>query len=174
MLKEWFKLFSGLLLLPFLACGQVKKDWPTVGNDSLDGKIKFYLSNSVPFLTVDELKDGFKDYVLLDTRTEEEYNVGCIPGAIFVGEKLEELPEDLDEDTPIVLYCSIGYRSEKAGERLIEKGYKNVYNLYGSIFEWVNKGYKIEHKDGSTSDTIHTYNKRWSKFITNDSIQSKW
>ena len=39
----------------------------------------------------------------------------------------------------IVLYCSIGYRSEKIGEKLVEMGYGHVFNLYGGIFEWVNR-----------------------------------
>ena len=40
----------------------------------------------------------------------------------------------------IIVYCSIGVRSEDIGEKLKELGYTKILNLYGGIFDWKNKG----------------------------------
>ena len=52
--------------------------------------------------------------------------------------KITRLPE-VDKNTPIVVYCSVGYRSEKIGEKLRKAGYTNVTNLFGGLFTWANE-----------------------------------
>jgi len=74
----------------------------------------------------------------------------------------------------MVVYCSIGYRSEKIGEKLLRLGYKNVYNLYGSIFEWANEKYQLVGSNGKTTNRVHSYNKSWSKWVTNEEIKTVW
>ena len=46
--------------------------------------------------------------------------------------------EDIARESTIVVYCSVGYRSEKIAEELDKLGFTNVSNLYGGIFEWIN------------------------------------
>jgi hypothetical protein len=65
------------------------------------------------------------------------------------------------------VYCSIGYRSEKIGEQLQKLGYKNVYNLYGSLFAWVNRGYEVVDINNKSTYTVHGYDAKWAKWITN-------
>jgi len=65
-----------------------------------------------------------------------------------------------------VVYCSVGVRSEIIAHRIIEKGYTNVYNLYGGIFEWKNNGFQVMDTLGNTTEKVHTYNKEWSKWLT--------
>ena len=74
--------------------------------------------------------------------------------------------EDLDKDKPVILYCSVGYRSEKIGERLQEMGFTEVYNLYGGIFDWKNKDNPVVNTHQNPTDSVHTYNKNWSKWLT--------
>ena len=75
---------------------------------------------------------------------------------------------------PIILYCSIGYRSEKIGEQLKERGFTEVYNLYGSIFEWVNQDKPIVDESGEETKKIYTYSWMWSKWMMNSEYQQIW
>ncbi|WP_245157047.1 rhodanese-like domain-containing protein [Anaerovorax sp. IOR16] len=76
--------------------------------------------------------------VILDVRTQEEYNAGHISGAILVpnetikDNKPDKLP-DLDEE--ILIYCRSGNRSQQAAEKLLKIGYTNVYD-FGGIQDW--------------------------------------
>ena len=65
-----------------------------------------------------------------------------------------------------LVYCSIGVRSENIGEKLQQLGYTNVYNLYGGIFEYKNEGGTVYNLQNKPTDSVHTYNKKWSKYLT--------
>ena len=122
-------------------------------------------TKSVPYITVEELEIS-KNYILLDARESKEFNVSHIKDAINVGfEKFntKKISSVLtDKEATIIVYCSIGVRSEKIGEKLLKLGYKNVYNLYGGIFEWKNKDGILVDKNNQTTDKVHTFNKEWS------------
>lgn len=141
-------------------------------NPEFNRKVSKLLNFSVDVIGVDDIKDKLDNYTLLDIREEEEYNVSHIPGASFFGDKDPnwDMLAKIDKDEPIILYCSIGYRSEKMGEKLMERGFTNVRNLYGSIFEWANKGLPMENAKGETVPAVHGYNKRWSKWVNNTDI----
>jgi rhodanese-related sulfurtransferase len=123
---------------------------------------------TVPYITPEELKSK-KNYVILDSREAKEYQVSHLKKAIHVGyDKFNSkivLDAVKDFETPIVVYCSIGVRSEIIGEKLLKLGYKNVYNLYGGIFDWKNKEFKVENGDNKETDSIHTFNKNWSFYL---------
>ena len=72
----------------------------------------------------------------------------------------------VDKETTIVVYCSVGYRSEKVGERLKKAGFKKVLNLYGGIFDWVNKGFPVYDNSGNQTKKVHAYDKSWGKWLT--------
>ncbi|OGW17122.1 MAG: hypothetical protein A2X56_00240 [Nitrospirae bacterium GWC2_57_13] len=81
-----------------------------------------------------ELKKGF---VLLDVRTNKEFDQGRIPGAVHVpltevGTRVKKLKKDKE----VVVYCQSGTRSIWAIKRLIGMGYKNLYNLKGGYNAW--------------------------------------
>lgn len=123
---------------------------------------------TVPYITVDELKVK-KYYQLLDAREPNEYEVSHIENAVFVGfltfdpGTIEMLVPDKNET--LVIYCSIGVRSEMIGEKLQKLGYYNVYNLYGGIFQWKNSGGKVVDSKNHVTDKVHTYNKEWSAYL---------
>jgi rhodanese-related sulfurtransferase len=86
---------------------------------------------------------GNEDFVLLDIRTESEYDAGHIQGAQwFPRGKLEYYIQDLikDPNSRIVLYCRTGGRSALATLTLKDMGYKNVVDLDGGFKEWVAAG----------------------------------
>ena len=63
------------------------------------------------------------------------------------------------------MYCSIGARSENVGEKFIKKGYTNVFNLYGGIFEWKNLGYQVYDSNGSETENVHVYSEEWGVWL---------
>ena len=70
-------------------------------------------------------------------------------------------------DMPIVAYCSVGYRSSELVQKLTERGFTNVKNLDGSIFEWANRGYPVE-RDGEEVREVHPFDDRWGTLLHED------
>ena len=121
---------------------------------------------SVPYITVQTLKMEYDDYTILDTRKKPEYEVSHLSGAIWAGEKLNlELLKDVSREKPIVVYCSVGIRSEDFGEELLKAGYEKVLNLYGSIFSWKDAGYEVIDVNGSKTEQVHVFSKEWEKYL---------
>lgn len=162
---RFFILFFGIQLS---ACAQdIPEKRPTIEKKDFDDRLTTLLNFTVPLLGVDELKEQQEDWYILDAREKEEYQVSHIPNARYIGyKKFEEaMLEDIPKNAKVVVYCSVGYRSEKIGEKLKVAGYENIYNLYGSIFEWVNAGNEVEDDNGQKTNRIHTYNKKWSQWV---------
>ena len=120
------------------------------------------------------LKAGSVNILLLDVRTAEEFNgtapdkFGRLKNAINIPvQQLQTRIKELDtyKDREIIVYCSVGKRSEDIGEKLINAGYKNVKNLYGGIFEWVNEALPIVDNSGKQTNKIHAYSKDWGVWV---------
>ena len=77
------------------------------------------------------------DLILLDVRTQEEYDDGHIPGAVSQpSDMIEEgMPFSFDKDAEILLYCHSDKRSAEAASRLRAMGYTNVSDI-GCILDW--------------------------------------
>ncbi len=131
---------------------------------SIDSVLQKYNNHSVPYIQVEELAAHYEEYVILDTRKKEEFEVSHLPGAIWVGEKFAN-PVPANKDQKIVVYCTIGVRSEDYGEQLRQAGFKNTFNLYGSIFAWKDAGQPLVDTANKTTEKVHTYNKEWSRFL---------
>jgi rhodanese-related sulfurtransferase len=80
------------------------------------------------------------DSVILDVRTEDEYNEGIIPNAInidfYKGQDFISELEKLDKNKNYFVYCRSGARSGKTCEMMNELGFENAYNLAGGILGW--------------------------------------
>lgn len=155
-----------LIVLSFLFVGQVfgqKKD--AAFEKMLDKLIDF----NVPTITVADLKSKQKKQTvyLLDARETREYNVSHLPKAKRVGYDNFSLSsvKHIPKSATIVVYCTVGYRSGKIVSKLQKAGYKNVYNLHGSIIEWANQGNRLVNSKGQTTTKVHTYSKDWSKWL---------
>lgn len=134
---------------------------------SFDLLLRNMIKKTVPTIKVRELKSKKNEFVLLDARERNEFEVSHIKNARFVGYNNFSLDsvKDLPLSTPIVVYCSIGVRSEKIGEKLIAAGYSNVKNCYGSIFEWVNEGNEVVDMEDKPTLKIHAYNQKWGVWV---------
>lgn len=125
-------------------------------------------SKTVPYITAEEFR-AKKGVIVLDSREIIEFNVNHIKDALYAGynnfDKNKITAAIPNKNANIIVYCSIGVRSEKIGEKLMNMGYKNVYNLYGGIFEWKNNNGKVIDNKGFDTDIVHTYNKSWSKYL---------
>jgi rhodanese-related sulfurtransferase len=145
---------------------------PSCSDAKFDKTVKKYLNQTVPTIDVTTAYNQKDNFIFLDSRELKEYTVSHLPKARYVGYDKFDLKtiQDIPKDKDIIVYCSIGYRSEKIGEKLIKAGYKNVKNLYGSIFEWSNRSYPLVDNAGKTTNQIHTYNGLWSKYVTNPSM----
>lgn len=168
-ISKFLSIFVSLIVFTMSGCAQPPMKQAKVQSEAFNKKLNKLLSFSVPTVNVDELAK-MDDVLILDARERKEYDVSHIPNAKFAGYKKFDKKnfKDLDKDQPIVIYCSVGYRSEKIGEKFIDMGFTNVSNLYGSIFEWVNQGHKIVDKDGNETKKVHCYNKKWSKWVDED------
>jgi rhodanese-related sulfurtransferase len=82
--------------------------------------------------------DSGDELIILDVRTQEEFDAGHIAGAILVPNEtiLDEQPELLpDLDAEILVYCRSGNRSGQAAYKLLDIGYTNVVD-FGGIIDW--------------------------------------
>lgn len=107
--------------------------------------------------------------ILLDVRTAPEYAVSHLAGARRVDPAAGRVDwlAALPKDTPIVTYCSVGYRSSDLARRLTEAGYGNIRQLDGSIFGWANAGYPLV-RDGEPTANVHPYNRRWGQLLNRE------
>ena len=139
------------------------------GQTALDSLLQKENKESIPYITVAELVQK-ENIVLLDSREKIEYETSHIENAVCVGYdkfKIKKIKKLLpkDKNTPIVVYCSLGIRSEDVGEKLKKAGYTNVYNLYGGIFEWKNQNNSVVNNKGETTENVHTFNEDWSIWL---------
>ena len=128
----------------------------------------------VPTITTDSLAERLADRtaarpVLLDARTREEYAVSHLPNARRIDPEATTFPEldTLAQNTPIVVYCSVGYRSARIAARLQKQGFTTVANLQGSIFRWANEGRRVV-RDGSPVRAVHPYDASWGTLLDDE------
>jgi rhodanese-related sulfurtransferase len=139
----------------------------TAQSKSFDLLLRSMIKKTVPLIKVQELKMQKENVILLDARERSEFEVSHLKNARHVGYNdfsLESL-KNISKNAPIVVYCSIGVRSEKIGEKLLAAGYTNVKNCYGSIFEWVNQGNEVVDMQEKPTQKIHAYNKKWGVWV---------
>lgn len=133
-MKNRFKL---LWLVPFclLAIGLA-----SCGGDTTD-EVQTQMNNTYVQISAAEAKalmDSEKDYVIIDARTQEEYDAGHIPGAVLIPEyEIADRAESKlpDKNQLILVYCRSGRRSKIASQALVDLGYTNVKE-FGGIIDW--------------------------------------
>ena len=134
----------------------VRTEFPDAPQVSISGLAKDLETQSIPPLVI-------------DVRDAEEYAVSHLPGAVHAqGSKLERLVRETGAQRPVVLYCSVGYRSSHETEKLRRKGYSNVSNLEGSIFEWANAGKPLVRGGPQSqipTDAVHPFNETWGVLL---------
>jgi rhodanese-related sulfurtransferase len=135
-----------------------------------DDHLRANLQGYIPVIAVDELKQKIErddKFYLLDARPKEAYDISHIRRARRVGYK-DFGPEKvwmLNRDTEIVVYCSVGLRSEQVGKYLQMMGFKNVRNLYGSIYEWANNDGEVVDNENQPTNRVFAEDKEKAKFL---------
>ncbi|HXV36435.1 MAG TPA: rhodanese-like domain-containing protein [Myxococcota bacterium] len=126
----------GALALALAACGEPAGDSAMAGG--------------VTTMTASELAEQISRGdapLILDVRSDEEYDAGHIPGALHIPH--DQLADRLGEigagkGDPIVVHCHSGRRAQTAEEILTQAGYSDVRDLEGHIVGWQDGGYPIE------------------------------
>ncbi len=139
-----------------------------VKSNSYNLLLKKLLKHDVPEISIDSLHKINETVLLLDAREIAEFNVSHLNNAEYVGYKTFNIDSlrNTNKNQPIVVYCSVGYRSEKITEKLMNAGFTNVKNLYGGIFEWKNKKLDVYDAKGLTNN-VHPYNSTWGIWLKN-------
>lgn len=124
------------------------------------------LDNTVPQVSTESLASEIGTVVLLDSRSRDEFETSHLQGARWVSFRKFDIDEfeDLDREAHIVVYCSVGKRSEIVGEKLQKAGFKNVQNLRGGIFQWANENRPLVDADGPTQN-VHPYDRKWGQWL---------
>jgi len=138
--------------------------------NSLQELLKKYNQETVPYMYINDLKKIAEKVILLDAREQREFEISHINNATHVGYNnfnlkkiVEVLPKD--KNSKIVVYCSLGIRSEDVAEQIKKAGFTNVFNLYGGIFEWKNYGNKIYSSNNKPTEKVHVFDKEWDVWL---------
>ena len=130
MMKLFLMVLAGLLLLT--GCGSGQKA-ATGGADRPKAVYR-----QVSAADAASLMESESDYIILDVRTQAEYDQGHIPGAVCIPNETigtEEIPALPDKDQLILVYCRSGNRSKQAAQKLAEQGYTGIVE-FGGILSW--------------------------------------
>jgi len=126
---------------------------------------------TVKQLSTDELARWLADTnrpapLLIDARNKEEFAVSQLPNAQHFDSVKQVGEAAAAKSRPIVVYCSVGYRSSAFAEKLQRAGFTNVFNLEGSIFAWANEG-KPVYRGSQKLDPpkVHPYDKKWGALL---------
>lgn len=114
-------------MLTLAACGSAG-----TSSENSDGK----LYENVSVKQAKELIDN-DEVIVIDVRTQEEYDEGHIPNATLIPEdEIDNKMEDLDKDASYLMVCRSGNRSSNASEMLAKNGFEHIKNLKGGMNEW--------------------------------------
>lgn len=127
-------------------------------NALLDGQVKE--------VSVQEATTKYPNATYLDAREKAEYKVSHIKNAKYIGYNSLDLSAvaGLDKQQTLIVYCSVGYRSEKITQKLTKAGFTDVRNLYGGIFEWKNQGHPV-YQNTLETDRVHAYDRSWGIWL---------
>lgn len=178
LLRGRWVLALGMLLLVAgtSACGQQRPATPNRSTTAYDRMLGLLYKGTVPTIQPAALATLLHEapatgsantsVLLLDTRTPAEYQVSHLRGARFVDfENFRKLElKNVARTRPVVVYCTVGARSEQVGSWLREQGFRDVRNLYGGIFQWMNEGQTVVNAQGPTTD-VHPYSVLWRPWL---------
>jgi len=156
---------TGLLLAHAACAAETSLTWPLI-----EQAIRLRYP-TVAQLPTDSLaawlaRAGTTRPLILDVRAPEEYQVSHLRDARLTPDldSALKLLKTAPADTPIVAYCSVGYRSSELAEKLRKAGYTRVFNLEGSIFAWANEGHPV-YRDTVEVEEVHPYGKPWTRLL---------
>lgn len=155
----------GLISCEFLPAQQVP-DRLVTGYAPLDKKLASLVTADANAISAQEAQQ-LSGAQYLDAREPDEYLVSHLPAARYIGYKSPDwsVLDGMDKNAPVVVYCTVGYRSERMADDLRERGFTDVRNLYGSIYAWRLAGGELLNAAGEPTDSLHTYDRKWGKLL---------
>lgn len=105
--------------------------------------------------------------LVLDARSQTEYAVSHIKTSVRIDPVAPDLTalSTISKDTPIVVYCSVGYRSAKIAQQLQKQGFTQISNLSGGLFQWANEQRPLFQDDEHLTQLVHPYDAIWGKLL---------
>lgn len=158
----YFSNFPKVLLLTLLIVTPFFTNAQSIAYKTL---LSTLYDSDFPVVKPEQIED-LSNYQVLDTREKVEFDVSHLQNANWVGYDTFDIKklEDLDKEKPVLVYCTVGARSQDIGKKLKEAGFKNVYNLYGGIIQWSNEELPLFHENKPTNK-VHTYSKSWGIWL---------
>lgn len=168
-----FKIWVGvLLLLAVVATWFVYRGYQQVSRSAtLEGygahlRDKFDSIDHISTATLASRlgSESGSDFLLVDCRSPEEFQISHIPGAMNLV-SVDEISAHLDSSGhggAIVVYGAVGHRSAKLAEGLKRRGIERVENVAGSIFKWANEERPMVDASGDPIRQVHPFNAFWS------------
>ena len=126
---------------------------------------------SVPQLRTDALAEWMQKVepalLLVDVRSPEEFEVSHLRDALNL-QTAGQIAAAINERKPArtILYCSVGFRSSRLAQALMDQGLRDVMSLEGSIFQWANEG-RVVYRGNVPVQQVHPYGKRWAGLLKN-------
>jgi rhodanese-related sulfurtransferase len=160
-MKALFIIALGISLMSLEVAAQKK-----VVRGSFNSLLKMMLKHDVKEITVPQAATK-SNVLFIDAREKKEFDVSHIKNAVFVGYEDFNISRvgNVPKGSEIIVYCSIGKRSENITEKLVKAGYTNVSNLYGGIFEWVNQGNSVVDINNKNTNKVHAYGRLWGQWL---------
>ena len=100
--------------------------------------------------------------MIIDARTPEEFEVSHIENAVLYTEKMLD---NIDENQALMIYCTVGVRSNSLANELSKKGFKHVYELKTGILGWKNESFPVVNQENELTEDVHVYNAFFSRFL---------
>lgn len=153
-------LVGTLIFFCITACTSTPLSW-----SSLKTHIRAQFPTVTHITTADFRDNYLGQSLLVDVRDQAEFSVSHINGAVHFQDAAQLAAWIKQQpNQPVVLYCSVGYRSAQMAKALQKKGIEQVVNLEGSIFEWANQGQPVVNATGPT-DKVHAFNQKWGQLL---------
>jgi rhodanese-related sulfurtransferase len=137
----------------------------------IDAFINEEIEFKVPVISCQQLRklqvNGRQKLAILDARSKKAFNISHIEEARRVGfdDFSSEKVWFVDKNTIVVIYCSLGEKSEKIALELQKMGFNNIQNLYGSIIEWVNQDLPVVDKKGEATKKVYLMSKKERRLL---------
>jgi len=166
--RHWLRGLPHLaILLATFSCIRLDADdWPTI-TDGIRQRYPEVRQITTAELATWQARPDTVQPLLLDVRSETEFAVSHLAGA----HRAEDVQSALEAianmvpGTPIVVYCSVGYRSSRLADVLQQRGITQIANLEGSLFAWANEGRAFVDRRGQPGRLVHPYNDTWAQLL---------
>ena len=97
-----------------------------------------------------------QEFIILDIREENEFDISHIAGALRFE---EDVLDTLDKNKPVLVYCTVGLRSNKFAKRLQKQGFKDIYELKNGLIGWSNASLPLINSNQDQTKEVHVYSR---------------